>query len=243
MILETFQVGPMKCNCSIVASDATKEAVIIDPGGDEDLILRRVEALGVKVKYALITHAHFDHVIAARALQEATGAAICVHRKDRRMYAIMPLQYKMYGIKALRPPKPQRWLQECDEIRVGDLQARVIHTPGHSPGSCAFHLAAQKLLFSGDTLFRESVGIWTPPGGSFDALIDSIQEKLFHLPDDTRVIPGHNEETTIGHEKQHNRYLKADEIARNRAELDHRSRQTKVLMSIINFLLGVDRHG
>jgi hydroxyacylglutathione hydrolase len=242
MILETFQVGPVKCNCSIVASEATNEAVVIDPGGDEELILKRVKALGVSVKYALITHAHFDHVIAARALQEATGAAICVHRKDRRMYAIMPLQYKMYGIKALRPPKPQRWLQEGDQIRFGDLLANVIHTPGHSPGSCAYHLAAQKLLFSGDTLFRESVGVWTPPGGSFEALMHSIQGKLFGLPDDTRVIPGHMGETTIGHEKEHNPLLKPDAIARHRAELEQMSGKTRVLMSIINFLLGVDRH-
>jgi glyoxylase-like metal-dependent hydrolase (beta-lactamase superfamily II) len=216
--------------------------VVIDPGGDEEIILRRIEALGVRVTHVLLTHAHFDHVLAARALERVTGAAVCLHSKDRRLYGIMPLQYKLYGIKAARPPRPKRWLKDNDEIRVGDLRASVIHTPGHSPGSCTFYFAEEKLLFAGDTLFRESVGIWTAPGGSFEALLDSVKKKLFSLPDDTRVIPGHLGETTILHEKQHNLYLKPQAIESARSELKHQPLAVKGLMSIINCLLGVEKH-
>jgi glyoxylase-like metal-dependent hydrolase (beta-lactamase superfamily II) len=219
MILETYKVGPVECNCSIVASKETGEAVVVDPGGDPELLLERIKALGVKVKYILITHAHFDHVIAARVLKEATGAKVCLHRKDIWLYRIMPLQYRMFGAKdAGRPAKLDILLKDGDSFRCDDLTVNVLHTPGHSPGSCCFHMAAQKLLFSGDTLFQGSVGQWAFPGGSFDALVRSITEKLFTLPDDTRVIPGHRDETTIGVEKATNPYLTPEAIAKYHAE-------------------------
>src|ERR1700722_15403167 len=112
MILETYPVGPMACNCSIVACRETKEAFVVDPGGDAELLLERIKALGVNVRYILITHAHFDHVIAARALREATGATVCLHKKDIWLYRIMALQYRMGGVKERLPPRPDKFLQD-----------------------------------------------------------------------------------------------------------------------------------
>jgi glyoxylase-like metal-dependent hydrolase (beta-lactamase superfamily II) len=238
MLLETFKVGPIECNCSIVACEETKEALIVDPGGDPEKILERISALGVKVKYILITHAHFDHVLAARAIREATGAQICLHKKDLRLYLIMPLQYRMYGIKnGERPPFPNKRLKHDDRLAFGSLEGRIIHTPGHTPGSCCFHISRQNLLFSGDTLFRESVGITDVPAGSFEALIESLQ-KLMRLPDETRVIPGHMDETTIAHEKLHNPYLQEVKIEEIRAEHRSRSWRSTLLMRAFNLLLG-----
>jgi hydroxyacylglutathione hydrolase len=166
-------------------------------------------------------------------LQEATGATVCLHKKDIWLYRIMPLQYKMAHIKAKWPARIDHWLEDGERFAVGDLSLDVLHTPGHSPGSCSFHLAANQLLFSGDCLFRESVGNWEYPGGNFESLVRSITEKLFLLPDDTRVIPGHKEETTIGHEKANNKYLKPEFIADTRKAAATRPSKLKTLWMLI----------
>jgi hydroxyacylglutathione hydrolase len=206
MILETFKVGPMECNCSIVVCPDTRNAIVVDPGGNADLLIERLRSLNATLKSIVITHAHFDHVIAARQLREATGAQVCLHRKDIWLYRVMPLQYRMSGIKDKRPPRVNRFLAEGDTVSAGNIEFSTLHTPGHSPGSICLHCASQKLLFSGDTLFRLSVGNWRFPGGSLETLLASI-ERLGALPDDTRVIPGHMEETTIGFERANSQYF------------------------------------
>ena len=237
-ILETYAVGPMQCNCSIFGCSNSRECIVVDPGGDADLILKRVAALGLNVGYVLITHAHFDHVLAACAVKRATGAKICLHPKDKWLYRIAFLQYRLFGVKGDTPPRPDWWLAEGDRIPIGAYHADVIHTPGHTPGSCCFHVVDEKLLWSGDTLFRRSVGNWGYPGGSFSALIESILQKLLRLPDDTRVIPGHGEDTTIGEERQFNPFLKPARIEELRIEEDSKPSTFKQIMSLLGRMVG-----
>jgi len=238
MILQTFSVGPMDCNCSIVVCPETREAIVVDPGGDAEEILVKLKELGAIVKLILITHAHFDHVIAARAVKAATGAPICLHKKDIWLYRLMPLQYRMSGIKDKAPPRPDRLLIDGDALAAGALSLSVLHTPGHSPGSCCFHLADEKLLFSGDTLFASSVGNWRFPGGSFEAIIRSVNEKLMVLPDDTHVVPGHGPETTIGFERANNPYLQPDSLAEIRLDASKEPGKLKMLGLMILGLFG-----
>lgn len=238
MIRQTFPVGKMKCNCSIVVCPKTREAIVVDPGGDAETILAKLKELGAIVKLILITHAHFDHVLAARAVKAATGAPICLHKKDIWLYRLMPLQYRMIGNKDKVPPRPDKLLLDGDALSAGALSLSVLHTPGHSPGSCCFHLADEKLLFSGDTLFASSVGNWRFLGGSFEAIIRSVNEKLMVLPDDTDVVPGHGPETTIGFERKNNPYLQPESLAEIKLAESKKPGKLKMLGLMILAMFG-----
>jgi glyoxylase-like metal-dependent hydrolase (beta-lactamase superfamily II) len=235
MRIHTLTVGPVSCKCSIVACPATGMAAVVDPGGNPEEILAEVAAMGVDVKLLLHTHAHFDHILATGEVAAATGAEILLHTQDREMYENLPAQGRAFGFFARRPPEVSRWLVGGEEIAIGNLVAQVIHTPGHTPGSVGFYFPSGKepregsfdlprgepsgearqlsgvspapLLLSGDTLFADSVGRTDLPGGSFEDLVVSIREKLYLLPDATRVIPGHGPETTIGQEREHNPFV------------------------------------
>jgi len=209
MNLRTLIVGPVSCNCAIVACPETRDAAIIDPGGDADRILAAVREMDVQVKMLLHTHGHFDHVLATRDVAEATGAKVVIHQNDRPMYDNLPRQGKIFGFEAEPPPEPKLLLVGGEIVVVGKLSATVIHTPGHTPGSVGFYFEADGILFAGDTLFAGSIGRTDLPGGSFPAILKSIQNKLYVLPPDTRVIPGHGGETTIDHERQHNPFIRA----------------------------------
>jgi hydroxyacylglutathione hydrolase len=206
--IATLIVGPVSCNCGIVACSVTGEAAIIDPGGNADGILAEVKAMGVTVKWLLHTHAHFDHILATGEMAEATGAAILLHQNDRALYENLPGQGRLFGFLAKRPPAPTQWLAGGETIAIGELSVQVLHTPGHTPGSVGYYFGpTYALLFSGDTLFAESVGRTDLPGGSYDELAASIRTKLYALPEETRVIPGHGSQTTIGHEREHNPFV------------------------------------
>lgn len=209
MNLRTLTVGPVSCNCAIVACPDTGEAAIIDPGGNADRILAAVRAMGVQVKLLLHTHGHFDHVLATREVAEATGAPVVIHGNDRSIYENLPHQGKIFGFEADPPPAPGQVLVGEETLVVGKLSAKVLHTPGHTPGSVGFYFAADQILFAGDTLFAESVGRTDFPGGSFPAIVKSIRNKLYVLPPETRVIPGHGGETTIGYERDNNPFVRA----------------------------------
>jgi hydroxyacylglutathione hydrolase len=210
MHLEMLTVGPASCTCSIVACKASGLAAVIDPGGNADRILTAVAQMGVTVKYLLHTHGHFDHILATAEMSHKTGASILIHRDDLRLYDNLPAQCQMFGLSAERPPAPTQLLSGGETITIGDLEARVLHTPGHTPGSVGYYFPnGEAILFAGDTLFAESVGRTDLPGGSFPALVTSIREKLYTLPGVTRVIPGHGPETTIAHELEHNPFVSA----------------------------------
>ena len=210
MNLRTLTVGPVACNCAIVACPETGEAAVIDPGGNGDRILAAVRELDVQVKLLLHTHGHFDHILATRQVAEATGAKVAIHGSDRLLYENLPQQGRIFGFLAEKPPTPNQVLVGGETINIGKLSATVIHTPGHTPGSVGFYFRTEGVLFAGDTLFFESVGRTDLPGGSFPAIANSIRTKLYVLPSDTRVIPGHGSETAIGDERENNPFVSAD---------------------------------
>jgi glyoxylase-like metal-dependent hydrolase (beta-lactamase superfamily II) len=186
-----------------VGSRRTGEAVCIDPGDQPEDILNLAKDLGVRIKYILNSHGHLDHVLGVRRIKEATGAKFLMHSQD------VPIA-KSAGQSAILllgryvepPPDPDAFIEDGDEVDVAGVKLKVIHTPGHTPGSCSFY--TEGMLFSGDTLFRGSIGRTDLPGGDYDQEMRSIIDKLLTLPEETIVLPGHMEETRIGIEKQTN---------------------------------------
>jgi len=210
--VESFPVGPLACNCAVVADTASKEAVIVDPGGDPERILHEVRQRGFTVKALVHTHAHIDHVAATGPVREAVQAPACLHLGDRWLYDNVALQASFIGLPAIPAPPLDAELEDRGEVAVGRFHLRVLHTPGHSPGSVCFTLHAPgegrpEHLFSGDTLFRMSIGRTDLWGGSFPEIMTSIKERLLPLPDDTPVICGHGPATTVGRERAHNPFL------------------------------------
>lgn len=205
VLLETFPVGPLQCNCSILVDEATREAVVIDPGDEPERILDALSAAGVRAVALLHTHAHLDHITGTGLVAEATGAPIRLHAADRPLYEALPEQAAFFGLSA-RPPRPlDAPLVDGEIISFGGSSLRAIHTPGHTPGSTCFVLESDEpLLFSGDTLFRRSIGRTDLWGGDTDTILASIREKLFRLDGDTRVICGHGADTSIEQEKRSN---------------------------------------
>jgi glyoxylase-like metal-dependent hydrolase (beta-lactamase superfamily II) len=203
--VETFPVGMLACNCTVLADESAGEAVVIDPGDEPDRILAALDAAKLETVALLHTHAHFDHVGATRAVSDATRAPILLHPADAPLYGALPEQASFFGLEAA-PPKPlDRPLADGDVVRFGRFALRAIHTPGHTPGSTCFLLeGGAPRLFSGDTLFRRSIGRTDLWGGDTDAILASIREKLFSLPGDLAVVCGHGPGTTIGEEKRSN---------------------------------------
>lgn len=208
LVLESFPVGPLNCNCSVFGCTETGEAAVVDPGGDVDKIIEIVERHGLKVKYLLHTHAHFDHVLGSREMKERTGARICLHKEDQWLYDNLLKQCSMFGFTASEPLPVDHYLDDEEPIAVGKLETEVIHTPGHTPGSLCFSLKSEEsVLFAGDTLFSRSIGRTDLWGGSFEQIIKSISTRLFSLDESTRVIPGHGPDTTIWTEKRENPFV------------------------------------
>lgn len=205
MILETLVVGPLQVNSYLVGCSATKEALLIDPGDDGGRLLALAAKLGLTVKTVINTHGHFDHVGANRPVIERSGAALLIHASDAPFLPRIREHAARYGLDVQPSPAPTRLLHGGETIAVGELQVRVIHTPGHTPGGICLHVDGH--LFSGDTLFADSVGRTDLPGGDHDTIVASIREKLFSLPDATIVHPGHGPDTTIGREKRINPYV------------------------------------
>jgi hydroxyacylglutathione hydrolase len=206
---ESFPVGLLGCNCSIVADPDTKHAIVVDPGDQAPDILARLAQRGMEAVKLVHTHAHFDHVLGTRAVAEQTGAEVLLHAGDRWLYENIDMQARAFGIPW--PPTTMapitRELVDGDVLPFGRREARVLHTPGHTPGSLCFFVertGETPVLFSGDTLFRRSVGRTDLWGGSAEQLVASIRDQLFALPDDTIVVPGHGPPTTIGAERESN---------------------------------------
>jgi len=208
--VETLVVGPLGCNCSIVADVDARRAVVVDPGGDYAAIRARLDALGVAVEAIVHTHTHFDHVGCTAELQRASGAAASIHEADRFLYDILPLQAGMFGVDAPERADMDDGLVDGRTLHAGAIEIAVLHTPGHTPGSCSFvaNHAGQTVVVAGDTLFRGSIGRTDLPGGDPEAILRSIRGKLLSLPDDARVVTGHGPATTIGDERARNPYLR-----------------------------------
>jgi hydroxyacylglutathione hydrolase len=208
LTIETFPVGPLQCNCSIVACTETREALVIDPGGDAPQILKYLQQHNLQAKYLLHTHAHFDHVGATAEVKAATGASILLHPGDQWLYDNISLQGRIFGIQTADPTPVDLELQDEMPLIFGKEQSLVLHTPGHTPGSCCFHLSGeQSYLFSGDTLFKGSIGRSDLWGGDHETLLRSIKQRLLRLDESTTVYTGHGPQTTLWHEKKHNPFL------------------------------------
>ena len=206
MILHVMPVTAFAENVYILGDETTKEAIIIDPGGEAERILGAVQELGVTIKYILNTHGHMDHVGGVTKVQEGTGAQFGIHEEDVETAKRAPRAYTSQLIPDyVEPPDPDMLLKEGDEFQVGEITVTVIETPGHTMGSICFHAGGH--LFAGDTLFNGSVGRTDFPGSSHEALVESVQGKLWDLDEQTVVLPGHGPETSIGHEKAHNPFV------------------------------------
>ena len=210
MIVETFPVGMLACNCTILGDPASGEAIVID-GGDNVLeIAQRLARHNLRARYLVHTHAHIDHIGALGPLRETTGGSGLLHHADLPLYGTLVEQALWIG--AVRAPEIVTLdgdLVDGDVLRAGALALRCIHTPGHTPGSTSFALeeAGETVLFTGDTLFRGAVGRWDLGGTSLADIVRSIRERLLVHDDATVVVPGHGPETTIGLERRANPYL------------------------------------
>lgn len=206
MIQKPLVVGLLEVNCYILGDEETKEAVVIDPGGDEDEILEALRYHGFKLKYIIDTHGHFDHVDANQPVKEATGAEIAIHALDAPML-LRANEALMFTGKPMRPSQADILLKEGDVLSFGKYRLKVLHTPGHTPGGISLVLEDSNLVYVGDTLFAGSIGRTDFPGGDFNALIQNVREKLFTLGDHYIVYPGHGPVTTIGHERKYNPFF------------------------------------
>jgi len=203
--LEHLMVGPLQANCFIVGDEASGEAVVIDPGGDGDIVLSAVGKRPWKVVAILNTHAHFDHTGANETLTRETGAPLMIPRDDAPDLPLAHLAARLYGLEEKESPPADRILEEGDVVRVGNEEIHVLSTPGHTVGGAAFLTSIG--VFSGDSLFAGSIGRSDLPGGDYDTLISSIKEKILSLSDDTPVYPGHGPATTVGRERATNLFL------------------------------------
>jgi hydroxyacylglutathione hydrolase len=207
--IRTRTLGSVQTNCYIVGDTHTGNAIVIDPVDDAAAIL--AAAAPWTIRLIVATHSHFDHVLASADLKQRTGAPFYVHALDLPLLQALPMQGRMFGMPRFADPAvPDRLLQGDGEVlNMDGIQLETLFTPGHAPGHVAYYLRAQGVVFSGDCLFKRSIGRTDLPGGDHDQLIDSIRTKLFPLGDDVRVLSGHGQPTTIGQERRTNPFLQA----------------------------------
>jgi len=208
VIVETFPVGMLACNCTILGDEQTGEAIVIDPGEEVGRIQKRLVAHGLKLKQILVTHGHIDHVGGALKLKRLTGAPIYLNEGDLEQLALMQEQANWLGVETPETAPPDESLADGMTVGLAAYPAQVLHTPGHTQGSIGLHFAPLKLLVAGDTLFAGSIGRTDLPGGNYDQIIDSIHSRLLALPDETKVVPGHGPASTIGAERRSNPFLR-----------------------------------
>src|SRR5499427_2698430 len=207
MIHEIIPVGPLRCNCSIIGDENTREAMIIDPGDDVAGLLAIVHKHNLQVKQIVITHAHIDHVGGAMKLRAATGAPILLNQNDYALLRMLDVQAAWLGMKAPGRVEIDQSLGQADLVKAGSLEGQVIHTPGHTEGSICIYFPLERELIAGDTLFAGSIGRTDLPGGSFEKIMGSLHNQVLALPDETVVVPGHGPNTTIGEERETNPFL------------------------------------
>ena len=231
LIHEVIPVGMLQCNCSILGDPATHEAIVVDPGDEVDRILEILRKHKLKVLAIVSTHTHIDHVGGLARLHELTGAPVLMHKDDLELYRHLDAQARWLGVPTPEMTNVEEFLREGDSLKWGEFEARVIHTPGHTPGSLCLYLPSRKIvqvargdsetpsrakenedmaprLIAGDTLFAGSIGRTDLWGGSLPEIMKSLRTKVLALPDETFVLPGHGPATTIGAERETNPFLR-----------------------------------
>ena len=207
LIRETFPVGPLRCNCTILANPETRQAIVVDPGDEIAGILARLARHHLTLKQIIVTHAHIDHIGGAAQLKRVTGAPVFFHQQDLPLVAMLDVQAGWLGVPTPEKVGLDQSAEDGLTTGIAGLETEVIHTPGHTPGSICLLFPKQELLLAGDTLFAGSVGRTDLPGGDSQALLRSIHTRLMPLPENTLVVPGHGEETTLGEERETNPFL------------------------------------
>lgn len=207
MILETFPVGPLACNCTLLGDQPGGEAMVIDPGDNIPHILARLAAHRLTLRQIVVTHGHIDHVGGALRLRRATGAPILLNQNDLPLLDMMDVQAGWLGIAPPEVAPPDASADDGLTLGLAAHPARVLHTPGHTPGSICLYFQTDSLLIAGDTLFAGSIGRTDLPGGDSRQILRSLHDRLLPLPGETRVIPGHGRPTTIGDERETNPFL------------------------------------
>jgi hydroxyacylglutathione hydrolase len=207
MIHEILPVGPLQCNCSVIGDETSREAMVIDPGDDIEDILGIIRKHNLQVKQIVITHAHIDHVGGAMKLRAATGAPILLNQNDYALLKMLDVQAAWIGVASPGEVVIDRSVTTGELVTAGSLTAQILHTPGHTEGSICLYFPAQQKLIAGDTLFAGSIGRTDLPSGSMPKILRSLHDTVLALPDETIVIPGHGEPTTIGKERESNPFL------------------------------------
>jgi hydroxyacylglutathione hydrolase len=237
LIHEVIPVGMLQCNCSILGDPVTREAIVVDPGDDVGRILEILKGHGLKLRAIVSTHTHIDHVGGLAELHRATGAPVMIHEADMKLYKHLDMQAQWLGVPTPAVTRIEDFVKEGDAVRWGGFAARVLHTPGHTPGSISLVIepgatgtaltegarsenrsherpagmregVEPGILLAGDTLFQRSIGRTDLWGGSTPQILESIREKLLVLPEETIVFPGHGDTTTIGEEREQNPFLR-----------------------------------
>jgi hydroxyacylglutathione hydrolase len=207
MVRKTFPVGVLGCNCTIIADEEAGEAIVVDPGGEPEAIIKFCSELNVTIKKIVLTHGHFDHILAAHTIRSHSHAEIYLNEGDRWLYENIDQQGTLYGFQFEKIGTYDQNLEHQQIHNCGDLHIETLHTPGHSPGSVCFHIESENLLLAGDTLFAGGVGrsdIWK---GSHADLISNVKKHLLVLDEKTVVVPGHGPETSIGVELRTNPFI------------------------------------
>lgn len=214
MTTKTFTVNPFSMNCYIYWDEKSKEGVIIDSGAYEDFekneILNYIRSNGINIKLILLTHGHIDHIMGNKWAIDTFGVPVLMHKEDLPLIDRAMDQAAMFGVQFPKPPAPDKFIDESDVIKVSGNEFKIIHTPGHSPGSVCFVDEKEKIIFGGDTVFRGSIGrtdLWM---GDIDILLDSINSKIMIYPEDFVIYPGHMDATTVGEEKAVNPFLNGE---------------------------------
>lgn len=208
MIHIVLPVGLLQCNCSIFGDEQTREAIVVDPGDEIDRIVAELKARGLKVKAIVITHAHIDHVAGADKLRALTGAPVYLNDRDRELLEALDWQARWLGVETPPQTEVDAAAKEGTVLELGPAEFQVMETPGHTQGSISLYIPQEQKVVAGDTLFRNSIGRTDLPGGDGRQILSSIKTKLFDLPEETVVIPGHGPATTIGEEKSGNPFLR-----------------------------------
>ncbi|MBX2859804.1 MAG: MBL fold metallo-hydrolase [Vampirovibrio sp.] len=210
LTVDTFPVGPLQCNCTIIGDPTTKQAIVVDPGGDSQVILDRLAAQEYTVDRILHTHAHFDHFLASGEMKKATGAPLALHKEDKPLWDNLEMQCNRFSIPFTPVPAPDQWIDHEEELSLNHTCCgQALHTPGHTPGSTSFYFENLKLLIAGDTLFKGAIGRTDLWGGDFPTIEHSIKTHLYTLDETATVITGHGPATVLGDEMRSNPFVQA----------------------------------